>query len=150
MIFTSRDSSDPAAEALHGDVAEFRTPFVVFVPDIGERRMPVSVPANEVVPFFGIIGDNQKVVQLAELGKFVRYGIDLAVVFLFDFLHFGIQFGFLIDPEAAESFKETHPVARFKTFYIQGVNIQLFEKLYRFFFFIPRIAYRPLSEWHTS
>ena len=41
----------------------------------------------------------------------MRYGIDEASLFLFDSLHLGIDFGFLVDPEAAEAFKEANFVA---------------------------------------
>ena len=41
----------------------------------------------------------------------MRYGIDKASVFLFDCLHLGIDFGFLVYPKAAKSFKETNFVA---------------------------------------
>ena len=41
----------------------------------------------------------------------MRYGIDEASVFFFDSFHLGIDFGFLVYPEAAEAFKEANFVA---------------------------------------
>lgn len=43
FISTSRDPFDAAAEALHDYVAELRTPFIVFIPDIGVSAVSVSV-----------------------------------------------------------------------------------------------------------
>ena len=72
------DSPDPAAEALYGDAAELRTPVIVLVPDIRERCMAVSFAVDERVPFMRIVSDDQKIVQFAEFGQFMRNRVNAA------------------------------------------------------------------------
>ena len=64
----------------------------------------------------------------------MRYGIDEASVFLFDSLHLGIDFGFLVDPEAAEAFKEANFVAFAEALDIWLIDVQPFHKLDSLFF----------------
>ena len=64
----------------------------------------------------------------------MRYGIDEASVFLFDSLHLGIDFGFLVDPEAAEAFKEANFVAFAEAFYVRFVDVHFLHDFDSLFF----------------
>ena len=46
-----------------------------FVTITGKSGMAVALTVHESIPFFGIIGHDEKIVKLSELGMFVRYGI---------------------------------------------------------------------------
>ena len=128
FIFTSPDPSDPAAEALYHDAAEFAAPVVIFIPDIGKSGMFVALAIYECFPFFGICCHDEERMALAEVGKFVRDGIYEAVVLLLDRLHLFVEFGFLISPIAAEAFKEADHAVLPKAFYVRRVNIHLFQE----------------------
>ena len=63
-----RNSSDTAAEALHGHVAELTAPIIVFIPDIGKGGMSVAFGVHERCPFFGICCHDEEGIALAEVG----------------------------------------------------------------------------------
>lgn len=79
--------------------------------------MTVALTVYEGIPFFGIIGYDQKVVKFSEFGKFVCNGIDFAFVFVFDCFHLCVKFRLLVDPEAAELFKEAYFIFLLKSVY---------------------------------
>ena len=134
FIYSSRHAFQPATEASDTDASEFVAQVVVLVPYIGERKEHAPVLVNEVVPLFGICRDDEIVPTFAEFGVFVGYGVNSTAVLLFDFLHFFVGFGLLVNPEAGEFFEEAHFVLLFEALDIRLVNVHLFQNFNCFFF----------------
>lgn len=78
-----------------------------FVTITGKSGMAVALTVYESIPFFGIIGHDEKVVKFSELGMFVRYGIYFAFVLFFKLLHLCVQLAFLIDPIIRQSLQRS-------------------------------------------
>ena len=123
MISSSCGALNPAAETLDGDRSELAAIIVRFVPDVGKGKMLVSLAPKQRAPFVGIVADDQKIVTFSKARIFVRYGVNGAVVFLFNLFHFCFYFGFLFDPKSAEIFIEANAPVLFKAFDIGFVNI---------------------------
>ena len=133
-FITSSDPSDTAAEALHHDRTELAAPIVVLVPDIGKRGMLVAFAVYKSRPFLGICCNDQKGVAPAELKLFVCDGVHHTAVLLFDLFHFGVKFGLLISPIAAEAFKEADHAVLPKSLYVGFIDVHAFHEFDRFVF----------------
>ena len=88
----------------------------------------------KVFPLALVIRDYKERVKLAKLCKIVSNGVNGAVVFFFNFLHFVVKLGFLINPKAAKHFKEAYLIFLLKAVYVRLVNIHLLQNLNTFYF----------------